>query len=64
VDRSRAWLYERICRNRRSDTTSINPRPCAAIDERLTFEGTLIQAGTDPYQLKATENEYHCIRRL
>lgn len=62
--RSREWLYERIRRERRSDpTVSVralvktftDSRLCAAIADRLTFKGTLIQTGTGLYRLKATQ---------
>lgn len=44
------------------DNTFTDPGLCAAIADRLTFDGTLIQTGTDSYRLKATENDYRSTR--
>ncbi|CAM5641569.1 putative insertion sequence ATP-binding protein y4iQ [Streptomyces afghaniensis 772] [Streptomyces afghaniensis] len=35
--------------------TFTDPRLCAAIVDRLTFGGKLIQTGTDPYRLALTQ---------
>ncbi|MFB7113924.1 ATP-binding protein [Streptomyces sp. NPDC056190] len=43
--------------------TYIDPRPCAAIADRLGRKGTLIQTGTDSYRLKSTESEHLFSRR-
>ncbi|MEU6006609.1 ATP-binding protein [Streptomyces sp. NPDC047453] len=43
--------------------TYVGPRRCAAIADRLTFKGTLIQTGTDSYRLKTTESEHLFSRR-
>ncbi|WP_406166050.1 ATP-binding protein [Streptomyces sp. NBC_00996] len=45
------------------DKTFTDPRLCAAIADRLTFKGPLIQPGTASYRLKATESEYRSARR-
>ncbi|MGK4585358.1 ATP-binding protein [Kitasatospora sp. HPMI-4] len=45
------------------DKPFTDPRLCAAIADRLTFKGTLIQTGTDSYRLKATEAERQTNRR-
>lgn len=34
--------------------TFTDPRLCAAIVDRLTFNGTIIETGTDSYQLAST----------
>ncbi|OEJ21299.1 hypothetical protein AR457_36280 [Streptomyces agglomeratus] len=34
--------------------TFTDPRLCAAIVDRLTFNGTIIEAGTDSYRLAST----------
>lgn len=34
--------------------TFTDPRLCAAIDDRLTFNGTIIETGTDSYRLAST----------
>ncbi|GHI74879.1 hypothetical protein Sspor_04400 [Streptomyces spororaveus] len=34
--------------------TFTDPRPCSAIVDRLTFNGTIIEAGTDSYRLATT----------
>ncbi|WP_369390373.1 hypothetical protein AB5J72_24100 [Streptomyces sp. CG1] len=51
------WLYERIRRDRRADA-AVSVRAF-----RLTFEGTLVQTGTDSYRLKAIETERRTTRR-
>ncbi|MEU6096979.1 IS21-like element helper ATPase IstB [Streptomyces sp. NPDC047079] len=45
------------------DKTFTDPRLCAAIADRLTFKGTLIQTGTESYRLKVTENDYRSTGR-
>jgi hypothetical protein len=45
------------------DKAFSDPRPCAAIADRLTFTGTLIETGTAFYRLKATDYEYQSAMR-
>ncbi|GEC08012.1 hypothetical protein SSP24_56670 [Streptomyces spinoverrucosus] len=42
--------------------TFTDPRPCAAIADRLTFKGAPIRTRTDSHRPKATENEYWTTR--
>ncbi|WP_371871000.1 ATP-binding protein [Mycolicibacterium agri] len=37
--------------------TFTDPRLCAAIVDRLTFGGTIIETGTDSYRLAHTRNQ-------
>ena len=37
--------------------TFTDPRLCAAIVDRLTFHGTIIETGTDSYRLAHTRNQ-------
>jgi DNA replication protein DnaC len=37
--------------------TFTDPRLCAAIVDRLTFKGTIIETGTDSYRLAHTKNQ-------
>lgn len=37
--------------------TFTDPRLCAAIVDRLTFKGTIIETGTDAYRLAPTKNQ-------
>jgi hypothetical protein len=37
--------------------TFTDPRLCAAIVDRLTFGGNIIETGTDSYRLVATKNQ-------
>jgi DNA replication protein DnaC len=37
--------------------TFTDPRLCAAIVDRLTFHGTIIETGTDSYRLAHTKQE-------
>lgn len=39
--------------------TFTDPRLCAAIVDRLTFKGTIIETGTDSYRLAHTKNQQH-----
>ena len=38
--------------------TFIDPRLCAAIVDRLTFKGTIIETGTDSYRLAQSRHQY------
>lgn len=38
--------------------TFTDPRPCAAIVDRLTFNGTIIETGTDSYRLAHTRAQH------
>ena len=37
--------------------TFTDPSLCAAIVDRLTFKGTIIETGTDSYRLANTKNQ-------
>ena len=39
--------------------TFTDPRLCAAIVDRLTFNGAIIETGTDSYRLAHTKNQQH-----
>jgi DNA replication protein DnaC len=39
--------------------TFTDPRLCAAIVDRLTFNGTIIETGTDSYRLAHTRAQQH-----
>jgi DNA replication protein DnaC len=38
--------------------TFTDPRLCAAIVDRLTFNGTIIETGTDSYRLAHTKQQH------
>ncbi|WP_321184157.1 ATP-binding protein [Embleya scabrispora] len=40
------------------DRTFTDPRLCAAIADRLTFKGILIQTGSESFRPRATEAEH------
>jgi hypothetical protein len=43
------------CRVRYSLAAKLDPRLCAAIVDRLTFNGTIIETGTQSYRLARTK---------
>jgi IstB-like ATP binding protein len=51
-EEQRRYGLQRVLR--RLDQDLHRPRLCAAIVDRLTFNGTVIETGTDPYRLAST----------